>query len=65
MRYMGRAFPTFEALVIEADGPECVYAKFLEKWRREPILASGISDGHLQLLILLTGLSRMAGIAIR
>jgi predicted ATPase len=28
----------------------------LEKGRRKPILASGISDGHLQLLILLTAL---------
>jgi predicted ATPase len=56
MRYMGRAFPTFEALVIEPTGPNALYAKFLEKWRREPILASGISDGHLQLLILLTAL---------
>jgi predicted ATPase len=56
MRYMARSFPTFDSLVIEPTGPNALYAKFLEKWRREPILASGISDGHLQLLILLTAL---------
>lgn len=56
MRYMGRAFPTFDGLVIEPTGPNALYASFLEKWRRKPILASGISDGHLQLLILLTAL---------
>ncbi len=56
MRYMGRAFPTFDGVVIDPLGPNSLYASFLEKWRRKPILASGISDGHLQMLILLTAL---------
>jgi predicted ATPase len=56
MEYMGEAFPTFEGLVIEPTGPSILYANFLEKWRRQPIRASGISDAHLQLLILLTAL---------
>jgi predicted ATPase len=56
MEYMAEAFPTFDGLVIEPTGPSILYASVLEKWRREPIRASGISDGHLQLLILLTAL---------
>ncbi|WP_165223705.1 AAA family ATPase [Aquisphaera insulae] len=55
--YMRKAFPrSFEDLVIEPTGPNSLYAKFIEKERREPILASGVSDGHVQLLILLTAL---------
>ena len=56
MGFMTEAFPNFDGLVIEPSGPSAVYASFLEKGRRKPILASGISDGHLQLLILLTAL---------
>ncbi|MGO8897102.1 MAG: AAA family ATPase [Isosphaeraceae bacterium] len=57
MGYMRKAFPrTFEALVVEQTGPNSLYAKFLEKGRTQPILASGVSDGHIQLLILLTAL---------
>ena len=54
MRYMAEAFPAYKGLIIEPTGPTVLYARFLEKDRREPILASGISDGHLQFLILLT-----------
>jgi len=57
MGAMRKAFPgSFDGLVIEQTGPNSVYAQFLEKGRRRPILASGVSDGHLQLLILLTAL---------
>lgn len=57
IRYMRRAFPaTFEDLVIEPTGVSSLYGRFLEHNRREPINASGVSDGHLQLLILLTAL---------
>ena len=56
MKYMAEAFPTFEGLVIEPTGPSTLYASFLERDRRGPIRASGVSDGHLQLLILLTAL---------
>lgn len=57
MKYMKRAFPaSFEGLVLEATGPTTVYGSFVEKDRRHPILASGVSDGHLQMLLLLTAL---------
>jgi len=54
--YMAQAFPSFDGLVIEPSSPNTLYASSLERGRRQPILASGISDGHLQLLILLTAL---------
>ena len=56
MTYMAEAFPNFDGLVIEPSSPNTLYTSFLERGRRKPILASGISDGHLQLLILLTAL---------
>jgi predicted ATPase len=40
-------------LVIEQTGPLSVTCHFLEKGRRKPLAASGVSDGHLQLLLLL------------
>lgn len=56
MHFMKEAFPTFDGIVLEQTGPSSVYAQFLEKERSKPILASGVSDGHLQLLLLLTSL---------
>jgi predicted ATPase len=57
MGYMRKAFPrSFEDLVIEQTGPNSLYASFIEKGRTKPILASGVSDGHIQLLILPTAL---------
>ncbi len=56
MQYMAEAFPIFDGIVLEQTGPASVYASFLEKGRRRPILASGVSDGFLQLLLLLTAL---------
>ena len=56
MQYMAEAFPIFDGIVLEQTGPASVYAGFLEKGRRSEILASGVSDGFLQLLILLTAL---------
>jgi predicted ATPase len=56
MSYMSEAFPNFKGLVIEPTGPGALYASFIERHRREPILASGVSDGHLQMLIVLTAL---------
>jgi predicted ATPase len=56
MSFMRRAFPTFDGLVFEQIGPNNVYASFLEKRRRKPIRASGVSDGHLQALLLFTSL---------
>ena len=56
MRCMSEAFPTFDRIALEQTGPGSVYASFLEKGRREGILASEVSDGHLQLLLLLIAL---------
>lgn len=52
---MREAFPgSFDDLEIAQTGPSSVYASVIEIGRREPIHASGISDGHLQMLVLLT-----------
>jgi predicted ATPase len=57
MGFMRKAFPrTFEGIVIDQTGPNSLYARFMEKGRSQPIQASGVSDGHIQLLILLTAL---------
>ena len=56
MRYMAEAFPTFKGLIIEPTGTTVLYASFLERDRQKPISAMGVSDGHLQFLILLTAL---------
>ena len=52
--FMRKGFPPFKDLVFEQTGPNSIYASFLEEGRRDPILASGVSDGQLQMLILLT-----------
>jgi len=54
VQYMREAFPSFQDLLIESTGPETVYGNFAEVGRREPIKASGVSDGHLQMLAHLT-----------
>ncbi len=54
--FMRKTFPDFNELVFEQTGPNSVYAGFIEKGLLEPIPASGISEGHLQMLILLTAL---------
>jgi predicted ATPase len=57
IRFMRQAFPdSFKDLVFEQLGADRVYASFVEEGRRQPIQASGVSDGHLQLLSLLTAL---------
>ncbi len=54
--HMRDAFPKFKDLSIEQTGANVVIGQFTEKDRREPIKASGVSDGYLQLLVLLTAL---------
>lgn len=54
--FMQRAFSMYDGLEIEQTSATTVYCSFLERGRREPIRASGVSDGHLQLLTLLTAL---------
>ena len=56
MGYMAEAFPAFDGIVLEQTGPTSVYASFQEKGRRQGIFASGASDGHVQLLLLLIAL---------
>jgi predicted ATPase len=56
LRFMREAFPNFDGIELDQTGPNSVYASFHEKGRSKAILASGVSDGHLQLLLLLTGL---------
>lgn len=56
MDYMAEAFPAFQGVVLEQTGPSSVYASLQEEGRSEAILASGVSDGVLQLLLLLIAL---------
>ncbi len=56
MHYMAEAFPIFDGITLEQTGPASVYASFQERSRKRGILASGVSDGFLQLLLLLTAL---------
>lgn len=57
LEFMRKAFPkTFDGLLLEPTGPNVVYGSFLDKHLSKPVLASGASDGHIQLLILLTAL---------
>ena len=55
-QFMRESFPSFDEVVLEQTGANSVYASFLEKGRRKPIHASGMSDGHLQMLLLLAAL---------
>lgn len=54
--FMQKSFPTFKDILIEQTGPTTVYGSFIEQGLRSPIQASGVSDGHLQMLIHLTAL---------
>jgi predicted ATPase len=56
MKYMAESFPTFKGLLLEQTGPTTVYAQFLRQGGHKPLYASGASDGHLQMLLLLTAL---------
>jgi predicted ATPase len=55
--FMRKGFPeAFKDLVFEQIGADRVSASFMENNRHQPIQASGVSDGHLQLLGLLVAL---------
>ncbi len=56
IHFMRQSFPSFDELYLEQTGPSSVYGEFIEKNRRQRIQASGVSDGHLQMLIHLTAL---------
>lgn len=56
MKFMRESFPAFDGLYFEQTGRNTVYANFLDKRRRKPIQASGVSDGYIQMLINLTAL---------
>jgi predicted ATPase len=54
---MKLAFPdSFEDLIFEQTGRSSMYASMVERNRTQPTAASGISDGHLQMLIVLAAL---------
>ncbi len=54
--FMRKAFPKFKDLLVEQTGASVVIGHFVEKGRRQSIQASGVSDGFLQLLVVLTSL---------
>jgi predicted ATPase len=54
MDFMRQSFPNFDDVLLESMSTNSVYGSFIEKNRKHPIKASGVSDGHLQLLIHLT-----------
>jgi predicted ATPase len=56
MAFMAESAPSFDGLLLEQTGPTTVYASFREKGQRKEIHASGVSDGRLQMLLLLTAL---------
>ncbi len=56
LEYMREGFPGFRDLVFEATGPTSVYCSMVDARRKAPVAASGMSDGHLQMLLLLTAL---------
>ena len=56
MKHMSEAFPQFDGIVLEQTGPNTVYASFQEKFRSQPVFASGASDAVLQLLLILIAL---------
>lgn len=56
IEYMRLAFPSFKDLVLEVTGPNTVYGSFVKRGRKREIQASGVSDGHLQMLAHLTAL---------
>ena len=56
VKFMVRSFPGFRDLVLDAPGPAVVYGSFAEAGLPEPIRAAGVSDGHLQMLLVLTAL---------
>jgi predicted ATPase len=56
MKYMAESFPSFEGLRVEQTSPTTVYAYFREHGHDKDIYASGVSDGYLQQLLLLTAL---------
>ncbi len=56
IRYMKESFPNgLREILIEQIGPNAVYGSFIER-HQDPIRASGVSDGHIQMLINLTAL---------
>jgi len=55
--FMRESFPgQFRDLLIEQTGPNVVVGSFVEEGRQQPIQASGVSDGHLHMLIHLAAL---------
>ncbi len=60
VRFMRAAFPRWSDVVFDQISPGVVTGSFVEAGRRSPIAASGVSDGYLHMLILLTALFGLA-----
>jgi predicted ATPase len=56
VQFMKESFPSFKGIFIKQTGPRSVYGHFVEINRRQPIFASGVSDGYIQMLLNLTAL---------
>lgn len=56
VEFMREAFPSFDGIEFEHTSSITFYGSFLEKGRRNPIQASGVADGYIQMLINLTPL---------
>lgn len=56
LRFLRQGFPSVEKLFIQTLGANVVYGSYLQNNRREPIPASAVSDGQLQLLLHLVAL---------
>ena len=56
INFMRKSFPNFKDLVFDPAGPNGVYASFVQKNLQYPIPVLSESEGHLQMLILLTAL---------
>lgn len=57
MEFMRKSFPgDFIDVFLEQTGPTSVYGSFQQEGLRDLIQASGVSDGHLQMLLNLTSL---------
>ena len=56
IQFMRKAYPDFNILLLEQSGPNVVYGSMYYKKYKKPIPATLVSDGQLQMIILLTAL---------
>ncbi len=56
MRFMRKAFPRFEGIVVAPTSPSTVYAHIRERGTSQLMPVSGAPDGYIQMLLLLAAL---------